>query len=109
MESSCTRIFPISRFLDLAIGLEDGEHTVATVVTTRTGERVPGHVNLRLGRYQCFRCGSRGNALELWAAARGVGTIEIALDPYMREYGYPISEDTLVSIDADYVCAKADG
>jgi DNA primase len=27
-------------------------------------------VNLRLGRYHCFRCGSRGNALELWAAAR---------------------------------------
>lgn len=27
-------------------------------------------VNLGLGRYQCFHCGSRGNALELWAAAR---------------------------------------
>jgi DNA primase len=27
-------------------------------------------VNVRLGRYRCFRCGSRGNALELWAAAR---------------------------------------
>ncbi|MGH2604324.1 MAG: CHC2 zinc finger domain-containing protein [Dehalococcoidia bacterium] len=27
-------------------------------------------VNVRRGRYHCFRCGSRGNALELWAAAR---------------------------------------
>lgn len=25
-------------------------------------------VNVALGRYRCFRCGSRGNALELWAA-----------------------------------------
>ena len=25
-------------------------------------------VNVRLGRYHCFRCGSRGHALELWAA-----------------------------------------
>jgi DNA primase len=29
-------------------------------------------VNVRLGRYQCFVCGSRGNALELWSAVRGV-------------------------------------
>jgi DNA primase len=27
-------------------------------------------VNVRLGRYRCFRCGSHGNALELWAAVR---------------------------------------
>lgn len=30
-------------------------------------------VNLRLGRYHCFGCGSRGNALELWSAVRGGG------------------------------------
>jgi DNA primase len=29
-------------------------------------------VNVRLGRYHCFGCGSRGNALELWAAARSI-------------------------------------
>jgi DNA primase len=29
-------------------------------------------VNLRLGRYQCFRCGSRGNAVELWAALQRI-------------------------------------
>ena len=27
-------------------------------------------VNVRLGRYRCFRCGSQGNALELWAAVQ---------------------------------------
>ena len=37
-------------------------------------------VNLRLGRYQCFRCGSRGNALELWAAARGVSLYVAAIE-----------------------------
>ena len=25
-------------------------------------------VNVRLGRYHCFSCGSHGNTLELWAA-----------------------------------------
>ena len=29
-------------------------------------------VNVRLGRYHCFVCGSEGNALELWSAVRGV-------------------------------------
>lgn len=37
-------------------------------------------VNLRLGRYQCFRCGSRGHALELWAAARGVSLYAAAIE-----------------------------
>jgi DNA primase len=27
-------------------------------------------VNIRLGRYNCFGCGSSGNALELWATVR---------------------------------------
>ena len=27
-------------------------------------------VNVRLGRYHCFVCGSHGNALELWSAVR---------------------------------------
>jgi DNA primase len=37
-------------------------------------------VSLALGRYRCFRCSSRGNALELWAAARGIGIYAAALE-----------------------------
>jgi len=37
-------------------------------------------VNVRLGRYHCFACDSRGNALELWAAARGVGAYAAAVE-----------------------------
>jgi len=36
--------------------------------------------NLRLGRYQCFRCGSRGNALELWAAVRQISLHAAAIE-----------------------------
>ena len=36
--------------------------------------------NLRLGRYRCFRCGSRGNALELWAAVHRIGVYEAAVE-----------------------------
>jgi DNA primase len=35
--------------------------------------------DLRLGRYQCFGCGSRGNALELWAAVHKAGVYEAAI------------------------------
>jgi DNA primase len=37
-------------------------------------------VNVRLGRYKCFVCGSRGNALELWAAIRGVSVYSAAVE-----------------------------
>ncbi len=37
-------------------------------------------VNLRLGRYHCFGCGSRGHALELWSVVRGVSLYEAALE-----------------------------
>ena len=37
-------------------------------------------VNLETGRYQCFRCRSRGNQIELWAAARQLGIYEAAID-----------------------------
>lgn len=37
-------------------------------------------VNLESARYQCFRCGSRGNQLELWAEARRLGIYEAAID-----------------------------
>jgi DNA primase len=37
-------------------------------------------VNLRLGRYQCFVCGSRGHALELYAAVRGLNLHAAAVE-----------------------------
>ena len=37
-------------------------------------------VNVRWGRYNCFRCGSRGHALELWAAAHGVSLSAASLE-----------------------------
>jgi DNA primase len=37
-------------------------------------------VNVRRGRYQCFVCGSRGHALELWSAVRGVSLYAAALE-----------------------------
>lgn len=37
-------------------------------------------VNLQSRRFQCFRCGARGNQLELWAAARELGIHEAAID-----------------------------
>ena len=46
-------------------------------------------VNLRLGRYQCFKCGSRGNALELWSAARDISVYAAAIELCER-LGKPI-------------------
>lgn len=37
-------------------------------------------VDLRLGRYHCFACGSQGHALELWSVARGVSLYQAALE-----------------------------
>ena len=37
-------------------------------------------VNVRLGRYYCHRCGSRGNAMELWSAARGISVYWAAIE-----------------------------
>lgn len=37
-------------------------------------------VNVRLGRYHCFGCGSRGHALELWSAVRGVSVYAAAVE-----------------------------
>ncbi len=37
-------------------------------------------VNVRLGRYYCHRCRSGGNALELWAAVRGVSVYAAAIE-----------------------------
>ena len=37
-------------------------------------------VNVQLGRYQCFNCGSRGNALELWAAVHGKSVYAAAVE-----------------------------
>ena len=37
-------------------------------------------VNVRLGRYQCFVCGSSGNILEFWSAVRGVKLYAAAVE-----------------------------
>ena len=37
-------------------------------------------VNVRFGRYYCFRCGSRGHALELWSAVRGLSLYAAAVE-----------------------------
>jgi DNA primase len=37
-------------------------------------------VNLTKHRYQCFKCGSAGGQLELWAAVRGITVYQAALD-----------------------------
>jgi DNA primase len=37
-------------------------------------------VNVRLGRYHCFVCGSHGHALELWSAVRGVNLHAAAVE-----------------------------
>ena len=41
-------------------------------------------VNLALGRYHCHRCRSRGNALELWAAATNLPLHQAAIDLCQR-------------------------
>lgn len=37
-------------------------------------------VNVRLNRYRCHKCGSLGNQLELWAAARQKSIFDAAVD-----------------------------
>jgi len=37
-------------------------------------------VNVRRGRYHCFRCGSEGNALELWSAVQGIRLYEATVE-----------------------------
>jgi DNA primase len=37
-------------------------------------------VNVAIGRYCCHRCGSRGNQLELWAAATKLPLHQAAID-----------------------------
>lgn len=37
-------------------------------------------VNLMMGRYRCFKCGSRGNQLEPWAAVRNVTICDAAIE-----------------------------
>jgi DNA primase len=37
-------------------------------------------VNVHLGRYRCFVCRSRGNALELWSAVHGINLHAAALE-----------------------------
>jgi DNA primase len=37
-------------------------------------------VNLRSNRYRCFKCGSAGGQLELWAAFQGITIYDAARD-----------------------------
>jgi DNA primase len=37
-------------------------------------------VNVRLGRYQCFDCGTRGHALELWSAVHRISVHAAAME-----------------------------
>jgi DNA primase len=37
-------------------------------------------VNLRLNRYYCHQCQSKGNALEFWAAVRKLSVYDAAID-----------------------------
>ena len=45
--------------------------------------------HLGRGVWQCFRCGARGNALELWAQATGQRLYQAVLDLYDR-LGQPV-------------------
>jgi DNA primase len=42
-------------------------------------------VNVATGRYCCHRCGSRGNQLELWAAAARLPLHQAAIDLCRRQ------------------------
>ena len=37
-------------------------------------------VNLTTGRYYCFKCNSKGNQLELWAAVHRISIYQAAVD-----------------------------
>jgi DNA primase len=45
--------------------------------------------HLGRGAWQCFRCGARGNALELWARATGQRLYQAVLELYDR-LGQPV-------------------
>ena len=46
-------------------------------------------VNVAIGRYCCHRCGSRGNQLELWAAAARLPLHQAAID-LCRRLGHDV-------------------
>ena len=39
-----------------------------------------GKINIRLGRYYCHKCQSKGNQLELWAAVHKLAIYDAAID-----------------------------
>lgn len=49
-------------------------------VHSKRKERPPFSVNLDKQAYRCFECGSKGNALNLWASARKLPLYAAALD-----------------------------
>jgi DNA primase len=50
------------------------------LVHSKRKERPPFSVNLDKQAYRCFGCGSKGNALKLWASARRLPLHAAALD-----------------------------
>ncbi len=53
------------------------------VPSSRAGAQVRGRsfaAHLERHCWQCFRCGARGNALDLWPAATGLPLYEAAVD-----------------------------
>ena len=47
---------------------------------SRSAQSTSFSVNLASNRYQCFKCGSAGGQLELWAAVQGISVYQAALD-----------------------------
>jgi DNA primase len=51
---------------------------------SRSPDSTSFSVNLASHRYQCFRCGSFGNQVELWAAVHGLTVYQAAVELCQR-------------------------
>jgi hypothetical protein len=79
------REIPIEQVLDL-LGFEPSHrrgqqwYGRCLLHDSQSGRGRSFSVNVVLGRYYCHRCHSRGNALELWAAATRLPLYQAAID-----------------------------
>jgi DNA primase len=55
-------------------------HRNSGVIHSKRRDRRPFSVNLDKHVYRCFECGSKGNALSLWASARKLSLHHAAID-----------------------------
>jgi DNA primase len=55
-------------------------HRNSGVIHPKRKERPPFSVNLDKHAYRCFECGSKGNALSLWASARKLSLHPAAIE-----------------------------